>query len=85
MKKLKIIEEKFISLDTSKFPKMMIMCEDTTVVPFVTSFLKQEGLADEDIIEIHSKKKGDIGEKEWNNLKQKLFGIDKRDKPKIII
>jgi len=85
IKKLKILEEEFTRLDQSKFPKILIMCEDTMVVPFVTLFLKQEGMREDDIIEIHSNKKGDIGEKEWNSLKQKLFQIDKRAKPKIII
>jgi len=83
--KLRILEEGFVKLDQSKFPKMLVMCEDTSVVPFVRSFLKQEGLSDDDIIEIHSNVKGYIGEQEWNKLKQKLFGIDKRGKPKIII
>jgi type III restriction enzyme len=83
--KLKILEEGFKELDQTKFPKMLIMCEDTKVVPFVSSFLKHEGVSEEDIIEIHSNKKGIVGEKEWNSLKQKLFGIDKRIKPKIIV
>ena len=85
IKKLKILEEDFTKLDKSKFPKMLIMCEDTKVVPFVSLFLKQEGMSEDDIIEIHSNRKGEIGENEWNILKQKLFGIDKRVKPKIII
>lgn len=85
LQKLKILEEEFTGLDESKFPKMLIMCEDTKVVPYVTLFLKQEGLSDDDIMEIHSNRKGDVGEKEWNEIKQKLFSIDKRVVPKIII
>ena len=85
IKKLKILEDDFTKLDKSKFPKMLVMCEDTKVVPFVSLFLKQEGILEEDIIEIHSNRKGDIGEKEWDILRQKLFGIDKHVKPKIII
>lgn len=85
IKKLRILEDDFTKLDKSKFPKMLIMCEDTKVVPFVSLFLKQEGISDEDIIEIHSNKKGDIGEAEWDSLRQKLFGIDKRVTPKIIV
>ena len=85
IKKLKILEDDFTKLDKTKFPKMLVMCEDTKVVPFVSLFLKQEGILEDDIIEIHSNKKGDIGDKEWDVLRQKLFGIDKRVKPKIII
>lgn len=85
LQKLKILEDEFTSLDKTKFPKMLIMCEDTKVVPYVTIFLQQEGIADNNILEIHSNKKGDVGEKEWNKIKQKLFSIDKRVVPKIII
>jgi len=57
IKKLKILEEEFTKLDQSKFPKMLIMCEDTKVVPFVSHFLKEEGMSEDSIIEIHSNKK----------------------------
>ncbi len=36
-------------------------------------------------MEIHSNKKGDIGEEEWNEIKQRLFDIDRHEKPKIIV
>ena len=85
LKKLKILEEEFTKLDKSKFPKMLIMCEDTKVVPFVLLFLKQEGISEDDVIEIHSNKKGDVSGREWDLLRQKLFRIDKRGQPKIII
>ena len=83
--KLKILEEGFTKLDKTKYPKMLVVCEDTSVVPYVTNFLKQEGYSEDEIIEIHSNRKGDIGQKEWDNVKQKLFDLDKHDKPKIII
>ena len=44
LQKLKILEEEFTSLDKSKFPKMLIMCEDTKVVPYVSIFLKKQYL-----------------------------------------
>jgi len=83
--KLKILEEGFTKLDKTKYPKMLVICEDTFVVPYVIRFLKQEGYSDEELIEIHSTKKGDIGEEEWKKVKQKLFDIDKQAKPKIIV
>jgi len=83
--KLKILEEGFIKLDKSKHPKMLVICEDTTVVPYVSAFLKQEGYSEEELMEIHSNKKGEIGEEEWEELKQKLFDLDKHPKPKIIM
>ncbi len=91
LNKLKILEKHFIELTkddegkTDKYPKMMVMCEDTKVTPFVTDFLLGEGLSDDDVIRVDSNKKGEISEKEWLVLKQKLFNIDKHKNPKIIV
>jgi len=78
--KLKILENNF-----SKSPKMLIMCENTSVSPLVVDFLKTEGLSEEDIMQIDSDKKGNIPQKEWDEIKQKLFSIDKYEKPKVIV
>jgi len=78
--KLRILEDNF-----SKSPKMLIMCENTSVSPLVVDFLKTEGLSDEDIMQIDSDKKGNIPPKEWDDIKLKLFNIDKYEKPKVIV
>lgn len=83
--KLKILEEGFSTVDPKKHPKMLVVCEDTTVVPIVNQFLRQEGLSEDEITEIHSNRKGDIGEEEWEKVKQVLFDIDNHEKPKVII
>lgn len=83
--KLKILEDGFSKLDKNKHPKMLVVCEDTSVVPLVNQFLRQEGLSEDDITEIHSNRKGEIGEEEWESVKQKLFDVDKHQKPKVII
>lgn len=85
--KLKILEQDFdkISENHNKYPKMMIVCEDTKVVPFVTEFFKNEGLQDEDVLEIHSNKKGEVGKDEWTDIKSKLFNLDKHKSPKIVV
>lgn len=83
--KLKILERGFTKLDKSKHPKMLIICEDTYVVPYVTEFLRGEGYSEDEIMEIHSNRRGEIGEKEWDSVRQKLFELDKHDKPKIIV
>lgn len=92
LQKLKILEKEFVELTadkngiSTKHPKMMIICEDTKVAPFVTEFLiKSEGLAEDDIIEIHSDRKGNIPQKEWDEIKQRLFNIDKHENPKVIV
>ncbi|MCL2335457.1 MAG: DEAD/DEAH box helicase family protein [Endomicrobia bacterium] len=78
--KLKILKDSF-----EKPPKMLVVCEDTQVSPFVVSFLKNEGLADDEIMQIDSDKKGSIPAAEWSSVKQKLFNIDKYEKPKVIV
>jgi type III restriction enzyme len=84
-KKLQILNEQFTELVENKHPKMLIMCEDTKVSPFVRDFFFNEGLSDGDVMEIHSNKKGEVIEKEWDRIKQKLFNIDRYEKPSIII
>lgn len=83
--KLKILDGGFSVVDPNKHPKMLVICEDTTVVPVVSQFLIQEGLVQDDIMEIHSNRKGEIGQDEWEQVKQRLFDIDNNKTPKVII
>lgn len=88
LSKLAKLEEEFVKLapEHDKYPKMFVMCEDTSVVAKVTEFLTtQEGLSDDDVLEIHSNKKGEVSVEEWQNIKKKLFSIDKGAKPKVIV
>jgi type III restriction enzyme len=92
LKKLKILEQEFVSFTSDKYgisnkhPKMFVICEDTKVAPFVADFLtKFEGLSKDEVMEIHSNRKGDVTQKEWGQIKQKLFNIDKHVNPKVII
>ena len=68
MKKLNILEEEFTKLDPTKYPKMLVVCEDTKVVPLVVTFMMQEGYSEDEIMEIHSTKKGDVSEDEWKAI-----------------
>lgn len=90
--KLKILEKEFTDFTqdkngiTDKHPKMLVICEDTAVSPHVTEFLvHSEGLGKEDVVQIDSDKKGSIPAKEWDAIKQRLFNVDKHDKPKVIV
>jgi len=91
LKRLKILEENFIKIakdkqgNINKYPKMLIMCENTDVSPLVIDFLKLEGFSDEEMMRVDSNKKGEIPEVEWLQLKQKLFNIDKNQNPKVIV
>jgi len=91
LKKIKILEDNFVEFTESqdkvsdKYPKMLIMCEDTKVTPHVVDFLLGEGLAADDVIRVDSDRKGEIPKNEWAELKQKLFNLDKHKNPKVIV
>lgn len=85
LKKIEILESEFTAFDETKYPKMLIMCEDTSVVPFVEEYLKTLDIREEQMMSVHSDKKGDMKPAEWGELKQKLFNVDKLENPKVII
>jgi type III restriction enzyme len=83
--KLAILEQGFAKISDEKRPKMMVVCEDTSVTPFVTEFLESEGIDKEDILAIDSNKQGEVKPDEWLTIKEKLFNIDQYSHPKIIV
>jgi len=83
--KLKKLESEFIAVDEKKNPKMLVICEDTSVAPFVDNLMREEGLAQEDVVTIDSNAKGEVTEEEWKETKKRLFDIDRYQKPKVII
>ncbi|MBS0570838.1 MAG: restriction endonuclease subunit R, partial [Proteobacteria bacterium] len=85
LKKLRKLETDFARLDPERHPKMLVVCEDTTVSPLVERFLQDEGLAAGDVLTVDSGKKADLGEKEWAPLRQRLFSVDKHAQPRVIV
>ena len=85
LEKLSILEKGFARIDANKRPKMMVICEDTSVTPFVAEFLESEGLDKEDILSIDSNKQGEVKPDEWLEIKEKLFNIDRYAHPKVIV
>lgn len=91
LSKLKILEKHFTKFTkdkngiSDKHPKMLVICEDTSVSPYVEHFLLSEGLDTEDITRVDSNRSGEIPKAEWQVVKQKLFNVDKYEKPKVII
>lgn len=83
--KLRNLEKDFLETDEKKNPKMLVMCEDTNVSPFVFDFLLGEGLNDEDVLRIDSDAKGNVKEKEWEEVETRLFDLDHHKTPKVIV
>ncbi|MFI4969328.1 MAG: DEAD/DEAH box helicase family protein [Lysobacterales bacterium] len=85
LQKLRKLETDFARLDPERHPKMLVVCEDTTVSPLVAQFLLGEGLHDADVLTVDSGRKAELGEKEWAPLRQRLFSVDKHVQPRVIV
>jgi type III restriction enzyme len=87
LKKLNILERSFtrIAPERSKHPKMMIVCEDHNVAGKVAESLIADGVSKNEILEIHSNRKGEVTSDEWKEIKGRLFRIDKHSSPRIIV
>ncbi|MDP1606746.1 MAG: DEAD/DEAH box helicase family protein [Rhodocyclaceae bacterium] len=85
LQKLKKLETDFALLDPVRHPKMLVVCEDTTVSPCVVQFLRDEGLSDDAVMAIDSGRKAELGEKEWAPLREHLFDVDRHAAPRVIV
>ena len=86
LKKLRKLETDFVRLDPSRHPKMLVVCEDTTVSPLVAAFLQdQEGLTEDEVMTIDSGKKAELGEKDWAPVRERLFSVDRHATPRVIV
>lgn len=85
LSKLRKLEVDFARIDPQRHPKMLVVCEDTSVTPLVASFLEDEGLHTDDILTVDSGKKAELGEKEWAPLRQRLFDVDRHSRPRVIV
>ena len=86
LKKLRKLEADFARIDMERHPKMLVVCEDTTVSPLVAAFLQdQEGLNEDEVMTIDSGKKAELGEKDWAPVRQRLFSVDHHATPRVIV
>ena len=83
--KLRKLEAEFTAVDEKKNPKMLVICEDTSVGPFVNQLMVEDGLSQDEVVTIDSNARGEVSEAEWKEIKKRLFDIDKYKKPKVII
>jgi len=83
--KLRKLEADFATIDPSRHPKMLVVCEDTSVTPLVAAFLGDEGLHEDDVLTVDSGRKAELGEKEWAPLRQRLFDVDRHRQPRVIV
>jgi len=83
--KLLKLEKEFATLDPSKHPKMLVVCEDTSVTPLVSEFLVSQGLNEDEVLRVDSNRKGELSEADWKVLREQLFDMDEHPKPRAVI
>ncbi len=85
LSKLKKLEADFARIAPQRYPKMMVVCEDTTVSPLVAQFLMDEGLHADEVMAIDSSKKGELTPDEWAKVRERLFDVDKHQTPRVLV
>jgi type III restriction enzyme len=85
LQKLRKLEVDFARIDPSRHPKMLVVCEDTSVSPLVVKFFGDEGLAEDEVMAIDSGKKAELGEKDWAPVRERLFSVDQHATPRVIV
>ena len=85
LKKLQILEQQFAEADPDKHPKLLVVCEDTTVTPHVVEYLQSTGLSEDDILRVDSGRKAELGQKDWEPIRERLFDVDRHKQPKVIV
>ena len=68
-----------------KYPKMMVVCEDTKVTPLVEQYLIAEGLKPEDVLRVDSDAKGNMKEEEWKRVSERLSHVDQHAEPRVVV
>jgi len=68
-----------------KYPKMMVVCEDTKVTPLVEHYLVSEGLAPEEVLRVDSDAKGRVKEEEWRLVSERLSNMDNHITPRVVV
>jgi len=85
LKKLQILEEQFADTAPDKHPKLLVICEDTMVTPHVVEFLQTTGLSEDDILRVDSGRKAELGPKDWEPIRERLFDVDRHEQPRVIV
>lgn len=83
--KLRILEEQFAKTDPEKHPKLLVICEDTTVTPLVEEFFYESGLGVDDVLRVDSGRKAELSQKDWEPVRERLFDVDRHKTPRAIV
>jgi type III restriction enzyme len=76
---------RFRRAGSARHPKMLVVCEDTSVSPLVARFPARRGLSRRRSDGIDSGRKAELGEKEWAPVRERLFDVDRHAAPRVIV
>lgn len=79
------LENDFQGIDPHRYPKLMVICEDTSVTGHVEEFLRSTGMEPDDILVVDSNRKGEVPKAVWEETRQRLFDVDNHRQPKVIV
>ena len=68
-----------------KYPKMMVVCEDTKVTPLVEAYLLSQGLEADEVLRVDSDAKGSVKEEVWKEVSERLSNVDRHERPRVIV
>lgn len=83
--KLRMLEEQFAKTAPDKHPKLLVMCEDTSVTPLVEEYLLETGMGESDVLRVDSGRKSELSPKDWEPIRERLFDIDRHREPRAIV
>lgn len=83
--KLIKLEKEFEKIAENQHPKMLVVCEDTSVTPLVVEFLISQGLNADEVMQVDSDRKGELPIAAWKVLREQLFDMDEHPKPRAVI
>jgi len=86
LSKLALLEAQFAAIDPERRPKLLIVTEDTLVSRHVEQFLlDSEGLGAEDVLRVDSGRRSELGPKEWEPIRARLFDLDRQARPRVVV
>jgi type III restriction enzyme len=83
--KLLKLEKDFAAIDPTRSPKMLVVCEDTSVTPKVEEFLRDCGMNEDEILRVDSNRRGELSEGDWGVLRERLFDMDAHARPRVVV
>ncbi|MCM3656236.1 DEAD/DEAH box helicase family protein [Agromyces mediolanus] len=86
LRKLALLERQFAAVDPERRPRLLIVTEDTAVSRHVERFLlDSEGLDGDEVLRVDSGRRSELGPKDWERVRSRLFDLDRHAHPRVVV